>query len=204
MSGRFIVFEGADGTGKSTQARLLAAHLGAVLTREPGGTAIGERIRELVLDPTEETLGNRTEALLMAAARAQHVEEIVRPSLADGRDVVSDRYYPSSLAYQGYGRGLDVEAVRALSTFATGGLEPDLVVLLEVGSVEASIRLDRPLDRIETDGDGLQDRVRHGYAEMAAAAPDRWVVVSGEGDPEVVATRVLAATAARLEALHDR
>ena len=130
MTGRFIALEGADGTGKSTQARLLAEHLGAVFTREPGGTPLGERIRDLVLDPDGDGPVNRAEALLMAAARAQHVERVVVPALAAGRDVVSDRYVASSIAYQGHGRDLGVEAVVAVNAFATDGLLPDLVVLV--------------------------------------------------------------------------
>lgn len=122
MTGRFIAVEGADGTGKSTQARLLADRLGGLFTREPGGTPLGERIRDLVLDPMGEGPVDRAEALLMAAARAQHVDLVVAPALAAGRDVVSDRFVASSIAYQGLGRGLGAGPVAEVNAFATGGL----------------------------------------------------------------------------------
>ncbi|MBT5904901.1 MAG: dTMP kinase, partial [Acidimicrobiaceae bacterium] len=160
MIGRFIAVEGADGTGKSTQARLLAERLGALFTREPGGTPLGEQIRDLVLDPAGEAPVDRAEALLMAAARAQHVDLVVAPALAAGRDVVSDRYVASSIAYQGHGRGLGAGPVAEVNQFATGGLTPDLVVLIEMAAPVAGRRLgdDREgeLDRIEQAGDDLQ------------------------------------------------
>ena len=125
--GRLIVFEGGEASGKSTQAALFAADIGAVLTREPGGTEIGTRIREIVLDPGVVAMAPSTEALLMAADRAQHVSEVIEPALATGKDVVTDRYVPSSLAYQGYGRGLDVEQLWRLSTkFAGAPCSPAL------------------------------------------------------------------------------
>jgi dTMP kinase len=196
-----IAFEGGDGTGKSTQARLLAARLGpgVVLTREPGGTAAGERIRDLLLDPATE-LDARAEALLMAAARAQHVAEVVAPALAAGRIVVTDRYRHSSLAYQSHGRGLPEEDVRLLSDFA-GAPEPDVVVLLKVPAPERSDRLrqtgEEP-DRFESVGDGFHRRVDEAFCTMAAADPDRWVVVDGTGSPEAVARRVWAAVRPRI------
>src|SRR5438874_11901395 len=150
--GRLIVFEGGEASGKSTQARLLAADLGAVLTHEPGGTRAGRRVRDVVLDPAVGELSARAEALLMAADRAQHVAEVVEPALARGDDVVSDRFTPSSLAYQGFGRGLDVEEVRRLSTWAAGGLEADLVVLLEVPLDIAARRRTGADDRMEAEG----------------------------------------------------
>src|SRR5437868_1181176 len=121
--GRFIAFEGGEGTGKSTQARLLADHLEALLTREPGGTGVGERIRHLVLDADGDPVAERAEALLFAAARAQHVAEVIRPVLEAGRHVVTDRFLHSSVAYQGYGRGLPPGDIADLSRWATGGLE---------------------------------------------------------------------------------
>jgi len=192
--GRFIAVEGADGTGKSTQARLLAERLGALFTREPGGTPLGEQIRDLVLDPAGEAPVDRAEALLMAAARAQHVDLVVAPALAAGRDVVSDRYVASSIAYQGHGRGLGAGSVAEVNEFATGGLAPDLVVLIEVSAPVASSRLgdDREgeLDRIEQAGDDLQGVVSDAYRAMAMADPDRWVIIDGDGTVDEVAARV--------------
>ncbi|MBW3668704.1 MAG: dTMP kinase [Actinobacteria bacterium] len=187
--GRLVALEGGEGCGKSTQAARLATRLGAVLTREPGGTAVGERVRDLLLDPALVDLDPRAEALFMAAARAQHVAEVISPALAAGHDVVTDRYAHSSLAYQGFGRGLDVEAVRALSDFATGGLWPDLVVLLDVPADVAAGRLGA-LDRFEAAGAAFHQRVVEGFRALAAAEPDRWVVVSGVGSVDDVAERV--------------
>ena len=199
--GRLIAFEGGEGIGKSTQAERLACHLDAVLTREPGGTAVGERVRELLLDRAVSGLDARAEALLMAAARAHHVATVIRPAVDAGRDVVTDRYSPSSLAYQGYGRGLDVEELRDLSTWATAGLWPDLVVLLEVSVDEANARRERaglPPDRMEAEADEFHRRVVEGFRAMAAADPERWVVIDGTGDPDAVADRVRAAVDAKL------
>jgi dTMP kinase len=187
--GRLIAFEGGEASGKSTQAARLAADLGAVLTREPGGTDIGARIREIVLDPAASVIAPTTEALLMAADRAQHVAEVIEPALASGKDVVTDRYIPSSLAYQGYGRGLDVDEVRRLSVWAATGVEPDLVVFLEVPASVAADRL-QGRDRMEAEGRDFHARVADGYRQLAASEPDRWLVVDGEGSVDEVATRV--------------
>lgn len=192
---RLIAFEGGDASGKSTQAALLAGRLGAVLTREPGGTAVGERVRDLLLDPALVDLDPRAEALFMAAARAQHVAEVIRPALDEGRDVVTDRYADSSLAYQGFGRGLDVEAVRALSAFATGDLWPDVVVLLDVPDDVARQRLG-VLDRFEAAGEDFHRRVVDGFRALAEADPGRWAVVSGVGSVDEVAERVWQAVGA--------
>ena len=139
--GRFVVFEGGEASGKSTQARLLAERWGATFTFEPGDTAVGARLREILLDPATGNLDPRAEALLMAADRAHHVATTILPALHRGRDVVCDRYVGSSIAYQGYGRGLGADEVAHLSDFATHGLKPDLVVLLQVPHAVAASRL---------------------------------------------------------------
>ncbi len=203
MRGRLVVLEGGEACGKSTQAALLAPRLDAVLTREPGGTEVGERIRSLLLDPASIDLRPRTEALLMAAARAQHVAEVVAPALAGGRDVVSDRFVASSLAYQGYGRGLPADEVAALSRFATGGLEADVVVLLDLAPTQAAARRGPHLDRLEAAGDDFHRRVAEGFAALAAADPLRWAVVDASGSPEAVAQRVWEAVSDRLQQCAD-
>lgn len=200
--GRFIVFEGGEGSGKSTQARLLAERLGAVLTHQPGGTGIGERIRAIVLagagSDTDSSLTNRAEALLMAADRAQHVETVIDPTLASGRHVVCDRYIGSSIAYQGYGRGLDVNVIRTISGWAAGGLWPDLTVLLEVSDETALTRTGGARDRIEAAGVEFHRRVLEGFAEQARDEDDWWVVVDGEGAVDEVHDRVVDAVGGML------
>ncbi len=193
-----IAFEGGEGTGKSTQAALMAERLDAVFTREPGGTAIGSRIRGLVLDPANQELADRAEALLMAADRAQHVAELIRPALDAGRIVVTDRFAGSSLAYQSYGRGLPLDEVEQLSRWATDGVWPDLVVLLDVPEGVSEARLGAERDRMEEVGDGFHQRVVAGFRALAAADPDRWVVVDGTGTVDEVADRVWAAIAPRV------
>ncbi|MDQ1443836.1 MAG: dTMP kinase [Acidimicrobiaceae bacterium] len=197
--GRLIAFEGGEASGKSTQAARLANRLGALLTREPGGTAVGERIRDLLLDRAVADLSDRAEALLMAAARAQHVAEVVRPALSAGQDVVTDRYADSSLAYQGYGRGLDLDEVRSLSAWATEGLWADVVVLLDVSAEVSASRLGA-LDRFEAAGPEFHRNVLAGFAALAQADPGRWVVVDGTGLPDEVEARVWDAVSARLSA----
>lgn len=194
------MFEGGEASGKSTQAARLAARLGALLTREPGGTELGEQIRTLVLEKATDHLDHRAETLLMAAARAQHVSDVIRPALEAGRDVVCDRFVGSSLAYQGYGRGLPLEQVRAVSEFATGGLIADLILLLLVDAGEASRRRrgrmepDRDADdRLDAEGAEFHRRVLEGYRALAAAEPDRWRTVDGTGTVDEVAARVAKA-----------
>lgn len=198
--GRFVVFEGGEGSGKSTQARLLADRWGALLTFEPGGTDVGQRLREILLSPETGDLDPRAEALLMAADRAHHVATKIRPALLRGKDVVCDRFVGSSLAYQGYGRDLGIDAVQALSTFATDGLVPDLVVLLVVTPAAAATRLaaaGKP-DRLEAAGAEFHQRVHDAYLMLAAHDPDRWVVVDGTGSIDEVEVRVQEAVDARL------
>jgi len=199
VTGRFIAFEGGEGCGKSTQAGLLAERLGAVLTREPGGTAVGGLVRRLLLDPATEGLDHRAEALLMAADRAQHVAEVVRPALEAGRHVVTDRYAGSSIAYQGYGRELPVDEVRALSRWATADLWPDLVVVLDVPADVTARRLGSSLDRFEREDDEFHTRVLEGFLSQAAADPDRWVVLDGTAAVEEVAEAVRVAVRNRLQ-----
>lgn len=198
VRGSFIVFEGLDGVGKSTQARLLAERLDAVLTREPGGTVIGVQLRALLLDPKTTDLSIRAEALLMAADRAQHAEQILKPALASGRHVVSDRYLGSSVAYQGYGRGLDPIEVRQLSQWATDDLEADLVVLLQAPLGLARSRRARGADRLEATAVDFWERAGAGFAAQAAAEPRRWVVVDASGTVEQTAEAISVAVQDRL------
>ena len=194
----WIAFEGGDGCGKSTQARLLAERLDAVVTREPGGTTVGERIRAVLLDPSIAYLDQRAEALLMAADRAQHIAEVVGPALDAGRHVVSDRSAFSSLAYQGYGRELDVDALRRLSDWAMQGRWPDLVILLDVSAQTAAQRMTGQPDRLEAAGSAFHARVRDGFVALAASDPDRWVVVQGAASVDAVAARVWSAVQGKL------
>lgn len=198
--GRFVVFEGGEASGKSTQAGLLAQRWGAELTFEPGDTEVGARLRAILLDPATGHLDPRAEALLMAADRAHHVATRIRPALMRGRDVVCDRFVGSSIAYQGYGRQLGADEVAALSAFAVDGLVPDLAVLLEVPPDVAAARLagGGALDRMEAAGDEFHQRVAEGYRELAAADPGRWAVVDGSGSVDEVAALVSTAVSARL------
>ncbi len=190
MTGRLIAFEGADASGKSTQARIYAESIGALFTFEFGATRIGNAIREVVLDNAHQELDDRAEALLIIADKAQHVSEVVGPALANGLTVVTDRFTSSALAYQGYGRGLDLGALSAMMDFATHGLKPDLTVLLDIDVELARIRLGDDTDRIEGAGSGFHQRVRDGYLEMADLDADRWLVVDADGSVEEVSRRV--------------
>ena len=197
--GRLIALEGIDGCGKSTQARLLANRLGAVLTFEPGATTVGGSLRAILLDPGSDPVGERTEALLMAADRAQHVDEVVRPALDRGTWVVTDRYSASTLAYQGFGRGLDLGELKQLVTWATGGLSPDLSILVEVGlPVGLARRRGSADDRMEGEGDGFLQRVADGYRQLVQRQDTPWLVVDGAGTIEQVAAEVWAGVLDRL------
>lgn len=177
----FITLEGPEGGGKTTQARLLAEFLRAqdldvLLTREPGGTAIGDQTRKVITSLENTEMDPRTEFLLFSASRAQHVEEVIRPHLEQGGTVVSDRFFDSSLAYQGYGQGLDLEILRGITTFATGGLIPDLTLLLDLPCEEGLARRKQEgswnrLDDYDLD---FHQRAREGYLTMAQTEPQRW------------------------------
>ena len=189
--GRLIVLEGGEAAGKSTQAALLAEHLGAVLTREPGGTTLGEALRRILLEPSGPAPVAKAEALLMLAARAQHVAEVIEPVLAAGDDVVCDRYSGSTLAYQGYGRGLPIAELVELDAWANGRRAPDLVVLLDLPVELARQRLGTVAgDRIEREGDDFQARVQDGFRHLAAADPLHWRVVDASGSVDEVAALV--------------
>lgn len=197
--GWYIALEGVEGCGKSTAARLLADDLGAVLTREHGGTRIGQKVREIVADPANNELVDRAEALLIAGDRAQHLAELVGPALDSGRHVVSDRTAFSSMAYQGYGRGLDLVQLRAINEWAVEGRWPDLVLFLEVSpEVQARRIKNRDLDRFERASEEFFARVLAGFREMAAADPDRWVVIDADGRPTDVHVAIRAAVRERL------
>ncbi len=189
-----IAFEGGEACGKTTQSALLADRLRGVLTREPGGTAMGERVRGLLLDTASGAIDPRAEAMLLAAARAQHVAQVVAPALAAGRHVVTDRYSHSSLAYQGYGRGLALDEVRHLSDWATRGLWPDAVILLDLPPEVAEARRGHP-DRFEAEGRAFHRRVEEGFRTLAADDPVHWRVVDGSGSVDEVAARVWASVA---------
>jgi dTMP kinase len=189
----FVTFEGVDGSGKSTQAVLLAKALRAegrevVTSREPGGTILGERIRELLLG--DGSIGPWAEAALFAAARAQLVEEVIRPALARGADVVCDRFLDSSLAYQGIARGLGADAVFELNRLALDGLLPDRTFLLLVPPGEAALRARGLPDRIESEGRAFLERVDRAYRDLALAFPERVVALDATGSPDDVARRI--------------
>jgi dTMP kinase len=192
MHGLFVTFEGIDRSGKTTQARLLCEALGAAAlgVREPGGTPAGERVRDLLKDAAV-PLGPEAEALLFAAARAELVEQVIRPALEDGRVVVSDRFLDSSLAYQGGARGLGMDEVEAINRFATGGLVPDLTYLLELDAETASRRAGER-DRFEDEGAALQQAVLDAYERLVAADPGRWRRLDATRSPEQVHADVLA------------
>ena len=220
--GRFITFEGGEGCGKSTQVKRLAAALEAkgvkvLLTREPGGTRLAEMIRTLLKDETEDPPVDRAELLLFLAARAQLVRNVIRPALESGAWVnvirpaldagtwvLSDRFSDSTIAYQGYGRGLPVDFVKAANDFACEGLTPDLTFLLDVELSVAAQRMrgreaatNTSADRIELAGDEFHARLRRGFLELAAANPSRIVTIDASGTPDEVARAVLSACAGR-------
>jgi dTMP kinase len=199
--GRLIALEGIDGCGKSTQARALAAALGTRLTHEPGATAVGALLRQLLLAPDSPSPSPRAEALLMAADRAEHVALVIEPALAAGHWVVSDRYSASTIAYQGYGRGLDPARLAELVTWAAAGLAADLSVLVDVTVEVAAARLAAGgrggADRMERLGPEFATRVRQGFLAQAAEDPAHWLVVDGSADVETVAAHIVASVRER-------
>ena len=203
MKGMFITFEGTEGTGKSTQIVQLANHLTAhgrdvTLTREPGGTPIGDQVRRVLLDPANAALDPKAELLLYAAARAQHLAELINPALAAGRIVLCDRFSDATLAYQGYGRGLDPDLINALDRIVTSGMRPDLTILLDI---ETARGLERARGRnrrsgLETEARfeneqlPFHQRVRQGYLELAKREPGRFRIVDASPSPEEIRDRI--------------
>jgi dTMP kinase len=203
MRGTFITFEGIEGSGKSTQIALLAQYLLSkglrnVLTREPGGTSIGDQIRKILLDPANRLLDPSAELLLYAASRAQHLREIILPALAEGLTVLCDRFSDATLAYQGYGRGIEIAMIRSLDRIVTAGMRPDLTVLFDIEAASGLARArgrnsTRGLDqeaRFENEELAFHERVRQGYLQMASEEPDRMRVVDASGTPEAVQASV--------------
>lgn len=205
----FITFEGPDGSGKTTQIALLAEELtrrgySVLTTREPGGTPIGEQIREVLHNRENTTLAPRAEVLLFAASRAQLITEVIRPALSAGRVVISDRFYDSTFAYQGYGHGLDLDVLRTLTAFVTGGLTPDLTIYIRIDAEEGLRRRQYNDDAEWTRMDALEaafhKRVQAGYEALIEAEPARWEVIDGGRAPEAVQADVVSRVVARLEA----
>ena len=200
MSGVFLSFEGGEAAGKSVQAARLAESLGTggrevLLTREPGGTPFAERIRDMLLHAREVDLTPEAQALLFSAARSQHTRDVIRPALAAGKVVVADRYFDATLAYQGYGLGADLEGLRAMTRFAVGSLVPHRTFLIEVPVAVTLSRLagrsgTARWDRFHGDDRAFYERVRDGYLRLAAAEPNRFVVVDGNRPEDVVASDI--------------
>jgi dTMP kinase len=193
--GLFITFEGADGCGKSTQMQLLKQYLqnkgyNIVETREPGGKGLGEKIREILLNYDGE-VSDRCESFLFLADRAQNIDIIVKPAIRDGKIVLCDRHTDSSVAYQGYGRGLDIEEINRLNTLSTGGLKPDLTYVFDVDIETSMTRVGKEKDRMESAGDEFFNKVRKGYLEIAKQEPERVKVINAKNDIETVFQDVL-------------
>ncbi len=203
----FITFEGPDGSGKTTQITLLAAFLReqgfpVLTTREPGGTTIGDQVRTCLHDVGNTEMTAETEILLYSASRAQLVQEVIRPALAEGQIVLCDRFADSTIAYQGYGRGLDLDALAFITRFATGGLNPDLTVLLTLEAEHGLRRRETDgaeMNRMDLQAAAFYRRVQEGYEALAAAEPERWVVVDADRPAAAVQQDVQAIVSERLQ-----
>ena len=206
----FITFEGCEGTGKSTQAKLLKDFLEkhgrqVFLTREPGGTELGKRFRQIILDPENRMLETRAELFLYFADRAQHVSEIISPALAKGMTVISDRYFDATFAYQGGGRGLDLETLRSINRFACAGLIPDITILLDIDAETGLKRAKRTAkdfaagagDRMEQQSIEFHERVRNAYLNLAKEESSRFIVIDATGSVDEVHAKISAALLAQ-------
>jgi dTMP kinase len=201
----FITFEGLDGSGKTTQLTLLAGYLEELgiphlCTREPGGTEIGDQIRACLHDVNNTAMSPQTEILLYSASRAQLVAEVIRPALAEGAIVLCDRFADSTLAYQGYGRGLELEALRYITRFATGGLHPDLTLLFDLEPQSGLHRRSsqgEEMNRMDLQAEAFYRRVRDGYAALVRAEPQRWVVISADRPAGAIQAEVRRIVGAR-------
>ncbi len=196
MRGRFITFEGLDGAGKTTQIRMLGERLKSlgkkvIYTREPGGTIISEEIRKILLDPANTEMIDRTEALLYAAARAQHVEELIRPALNEGKIVLCDRFIDSTIAYQGFGRGIDLAFLNMLNNMAVAGLIPDLTLIIDIEPALGIDRISEKKDRIEQEHVDFHEKVRQGFYHLASLDPQRCKIINGSRDKEIVHDEVV-------------
>lgn len=198
MSGKFITFEGIEGCGKSTQIKLLDKFLRdrnfkIIFTREPGGTKIGDNIRSILLDPSNKKMHPLTELFLYEASRAQHLEELIKPALADGTIVLCDRYADSTIAYQGAARKLDALTIETLHQIATGGTTPDLTILLDLPAKDGLARVcgRGPSDRFEQEALDFHERVRQGYLELAKKEPVRVAVLDGLKKAEEIHKEIL-------------
>jgi dTMP kinase len=197
MSGLFISFEGIDGCGKSTQADLLRSYLESKgeqveLLREPGGTALSEQIREILLNPNNDKMDPSTESILLSACRAQLTREIIIPALERGNIVICDRYADSTLAYQGYGRGINLEWLEKLNAFATAGLKPDITLLIDLPVDEALNRMQsKSFDRIEMEGIEFLDKVRSGYLELTDRFSKRYFMIDGMETIEEMSKKII-------------
>lgn len=198
LKGKFITFEGPEGSGKTTQAKLLSEYFSgqgieAVRTREPGGVSISEQLREILLNP-DNLICPRAELLLYASGRAQHTEELILPALKEGKYVICERYAHASVAYQGYGRGLDMELINELNRVATRGIYPDITLILDIDVEEGLRRVersDRVLDRLEKENISFHKKVRNGYLELARMNPDI-IVINAIGTEKNIYEKIVA------------